>query len=102
MTNQVKEDTASLELREAAEAIRAIHDTIIRDLQLVDPLKEIRETLKAIQFVDPLKDVREAIQFFQLHNPLKEVQQAIATFDNSLTPFRFFKNILEPSSLQIR
>ena len=60
-----------------------IHDPMkelresLRAMQMHDPMKELRESLRAMQMHDPMKELRESLKAMQIHDPMKELRESL-------------------------
>ncbi|KAB7660569.1 SH3 domain-containing protein [Plesiomonas shigelloides] len=49
----------------------------MKALQMHDPMKEIRESMKALQMHDPMKEIRESMKALQMHDPMKDLRESM-------------------------
>lgn len=68
---------------------------------LHDPIRELRERMKAFQFHDPLKEFRESIRVLQMqfHDPLRELCEQMKAFQFH-DPLKEFREIIRTTQIQ--
>ncbi len=61
-----------------------------RTVDVHDPMKEIREAIKATSYSDPMKEFRESLESTTLRNPIREYQEAMkaATYHDPLKEYK--------------
>jgi hypothetical protein len=49
----------------------------MRALTTADPMKEVRESMRALTMADPMKEVRESMRALTMADPMKEVRESM-------------------------
>ena len=71
----------------------------LKAMQLQDPIKEFRESLKVMQLQDPIKEFRESLKVMQLQDPIKEFRESLKAMQLQ-DPMKEFRESLKVMQLQ--
>ncbi|WP_319523279.1 SH3 domain-containing protein [uncultured Desulfosarcina sp.] len=94
-----KENTSivlSKKIEDSLTAIKQIEST--NSLKFVDPLRELRLSIKALQTADPLRGVRESIKALQMADPLKGLRESMGALQ-MVDPMRGLRDSIKAMQL---